>query len=155
MSAGERCAARLLAEKEGLALAIADALYRERPELAAKYGETGRAKCVQDMRYNLEHLAPAVALDDPSMFAGYARWLAGDARAPRQLRAGADDRQGHRGGARRPPRRGEPRGRGHVPPVLDSRRTMTLEPFAAFYGGAPYFSQATRFQPPRTLVLPQ
>lgn len=35
-----------------------------------------RAKCVQDMRYNVEHLAPAVALEDPSMFAGYARWLA-------------------------------------------------------------------------------
>jgi hypothetical protein len=75
MSAGERCAARLIAEKDGIALAIADALYRERPELAAKYGEVGRAKCVQDMRYNVEHLAPAVALEDPSMFAGYARWL--------------------------------------------------------------------------------
>jgi hypothetical protein len=76
MTPGERCAARLLAEKEVLALAIADALYRERPDLAARYGETGRAKCVEDMRYNLEHLAPAVALEDPSMFAGYARWLA-------------------------------------------------------------------------------
>jgi hypothetical protein len=29
------------------------------------------------MRFNLEHLAPAVALDDPAMFAGYARWLLG------------------------------------------------------------------------------
>jgi hypothetical protein len=76
MSAGERCAARLVAEKDALALAIADALYRERPELAARYGEAGRAKCVQDMRYNVEHLAPAVALDDPAMFGGYARWLA-------------------------------------------------------------------------------
>ena len=75
MSAGERCAARLIAEKDALALAIAEALYRERPELAAKYGDAGRAKCVQDMRYNVEHLAPAVALGDPAMFAGYARWL--------------------------------------------------------------------------------
>ena len=75
MSAGGRCAARLIAEKDVLALAIADALYRERPELAAKYGDSGRAKCVQDMRYNVEHLAPAVALGDPAMFAGYARWL--------------------------------------------------------------------------------
>ena len=75
MSAGERCAARLIADKDALALAIADALYRERPELAAKYGEAGRAKCVQDMRYNVEHLAPAVALADPALFAGYARWL--------------------------------------------------------------------------------
>ena len=75
MSAGERCAARLIAEKDALALAIADALYRERPDLAAKYGEAGRATCVQDMRYNVEHLAPAVALGDPALFAGYARWL--------------------------------------------------------------------------------
>jgi Phycobilisome protein len=76
MSAAERCAARLIAEKDSLALAITDALYKERPELSRKYGETGRAKCLQDMRYNVEHLAPAVALDDPTMFAGYARWLA-------------------------------------------------------------------------------
>ena len=75
MSAAERCAARLIAEKDALALAIADALYRERPDLAAKYGEAGRAKCVQDMRYNVEHLAPSVALGEPAMFGGYARWL--------------------------------------------------------------------------------
>ena len=77
MTAGERSAARLVSEKEDLARAITDALYRERPDLQAKYGDAGRAKCLQDMRYNLEHLAPAIALDDPSMFAGYARWLLG------------------------------------------------------------------------------
>ena len=77
MTAGERAGARLVGEKEGLARAITDALYRERPDLQAKYGDAGRAKCLQDMRYNLEHLAPAVALDDPPMFAGYARWLLG------------------------------------------------------------------------------
>jgi hypothetical protein len=27
------------------------------------------------MRYNIEHLAPAVALRSPAMFAGYAQWL--------------------------------------------------------------------------------
>ena len=27
------------------------------------------------MRYTIEHLAPAVALAEPALFAGYARWL--------------------------------------------------------------------------------
>jgi hypothetical protein len=77
VTAGERAGARLVAEKEDLARAITAALYRERPDLHARYGEAGREKCLQDMRYNLEHLAPAVALDQPSMFEGYARWLVG------------------------------------------------------------------------------
>ena len=77
MTAPERAAERIVAEKENLARAITEALYRERPELTARYGAAGREKCLQDMRYNLEHLAPAVALDQPSMFAGYARWLIG------------------------------------------------------------------------------
>ena len=77
MTAGERSAARLVAEKEDLARAITEALYRERPEMLARWGEAGREKCLQDMRYNLEHLAPAVALEAPDMFAGYARWLLG------------------------------------------------------------------------------
>ena len=34
-------------------------------------------KCLQDMRYSLEHLAPAVALGDPSIFARYVAWLEG------------------------------------------------------------------------------
>jgi hypothetical protein len=76
-STGARCGDRLVAEKEDLARAITDALYAERPELLARYGAAGREKCLQDMRYNLEHLAPAVALDQPAMFAGYAQWLAG------------------------------------------------------------------------------
>jgi hypothetical protein len=77
MSAAARSSERLVAEKEALARAITDALYAERPELLARYGAAGREKCLQDMRYNLEHLAPAVALEQPSMFAGYAQWLRG------------------------------------------------------------------------------
>ena len=40
-----------------------------------RFGEGGRAKCLQDMHYCLEHLAPAVALDDPALFARYVVWL--------------------------------------------------------------------------------
>jgi len=77
VSASERSGDRLLREKEELARAITDRLYGERPDLLPLYGAAGREKCLQDMRYNLEHLAPAVALAEPAMFAGYARWLAG------------------------------------------------------------------------------
>ena len=57
------------------ARAVTDALYAEMSGLMEKYGERGREKCLQDMRYNLEHLAPALALDEPDMFRGYVRWL--------------------------------------------------------------------------------
>jgi hypothetical protein len=67
----------LLLHKEALAQAITVSLYGERPELLVRYGERGRVKCLEDMRYNLEHLAPAVALGEPSMFGRYVTWLAG------------------------------------------------------------------------------
>lgn len=71
----ESAADLLLLRKEELAQAITRALYAAMPELHQKYGEAGREKCLQDLRYNLEHLAPAVALSDPVLFARYARWL--------------------------------------------------------------------------------
>jgi hypothetical protein len=68
-------AAAILSRKEELALAITEALYRRRPDFMERYGAAGREKCLQDMRYNLEHLAPAVGLDEPELFGRYARWL--------------------------------------------------------------------------------
>lgn len=65
----------LLARKEELARAITDALYAVMPELLPRHGERGRVKCLEDMRYNLEHLAPAVALEDDSLFVRYVTWL--------------------------------------------------------------------------------
>lgn len=78
MAAGElgRLASEgLLERKEELARSITVALYAEMPELMARYGDWGRSRCLEDMRYNLEHLAPAVALGEPSLFAGYVTWL--------------------------------------------------------------------------------
>lgn len=65
----------ILARKNELAREITDALYVDDPALLARFGEAGRAKCLQDMHYCLEHLAPAVAMDDPSLFARYVTWL--------------------------------------------------------------------------------
>ena len=70
-----RAAARLVAQKTLLAHAVTDALYAERPELLERYGETGRARCLEDLHYTLEHLIPAVDLGEPELFATYVRWL--------------------------------------------------------------------------------
>ncbi|HZG44272.1 MAG TPA: hypothetical protein VEY93_15085 [Longimicrobium sp.] len=74
MTAGERAAMIMLDRLGEIARAVTDAMYRENPGLLARYGERGRAKCLQDMRYNLEHLAPAVELDDPPCFVRYVAW---------------------------------------------------------------------------------
>lgn len=65
----------LLRDKEHLALAVTERLFAERPYLLDKHGERGREKTLQDMRYNIEHLVPAVDLNDPGMFARYIEWL--------------------------------------------------------------------------------
>jgi hypothetical protein len=70
-----RASEALLARKEELALAVTDALYDAHPELGPRYGASGRAKCLQDMRHTLEHLAPAVALAEPVLFVRYVDWL--------------------------------------------------------------------------------
>lgn len=73
--AGLRAARLLLIDREALAREVTDTLYAESPDLLARYGQAGRVKCLQDMRYNIEHLTPAVELGDGAMFAGYVQWL--------------------------------------------------------------------------------
>ncbi len=72
---GQRASATLLERKEALARAVTAALYAERPDLLERFGERGREKCLEDMRYNIEHLAPAVGLGEPALFARYVVWL--------------------------------------------------------------------------------
>ena len=71
----DAAAERLIESKEELARAITAKLYQEMPDLQQKYGQRGRSKCLEDMRYNLEHLAPAVALGEGSLFSHYCVWL--------------------------------------------------------------------------------
>ena len=70
-----RAAGQLLAEKELLAESVTRALYDEMPELTTRYGPVGREKCLQDLRFTIEHLIPAVDLGQPEMFASYVQWL--------------------------------------------------------------------------------
>lgn len=81
LSAAERAAASLLEHKEIIARSVTGLLYAEMPWLQDKYGDRGRDKCLQDMRYNLEHLVPAVELQAPDMFSRYAAWCDGVLRA--------------------------------------------------------------------------
>lgn len=74
-------AAALLRQTESLARAVTEALYSERPELQDKYGLSGRDKCLQDMRHNIEHIAAAVDLGAPEIFRDYTTWLNGLLRA--------------------------------------------------------------------------
>lgn len=77
VSTAALAAAALLEQKEAVARSVTGLLYAEMPWLVDRYGEHGRQKCLQDMRYNVEHLAPAVELEDPAMFARYAAWCDG------------------------------------------------------------------------------
>jgi methanogenic corrinoid protein MtbC1 len=70
-----RAAAELLARKASLAQAVTDALYTEMPELTSRYGAVGRQRCLEDIRYTIDHLIPAIDLAQPSLFATYVRWL--------------------------------------------------------------------------------
>ena len=81
LTPGERAGAALLEHKETIARSVTGLLYAEMPWLQDKYGDRGREKCLQDMRYNLEHLIPAVELQAPDMFARYAGWCDGVLRA--------------------------------------------------------------------------
>lgn len=75
LSAGQRASARLIALKDEAADVLTERLYAERPYLMERYGERGRFHTHQDMKFNIEHLAPAVGLGQPAMFAAYVTWL--------------------------------------------------------------------------------
>lgn len=70
----ERAAAALLDHREAIARAVTERLFREMPGLWDKYGQRGWDKCLQDMRHTVDHLAPAVEMESPAMFARYAEW---------------------------------------------------------------------------------
>ena len=89
-----RAGEALLVRKEEIARATTETLYAAHPEMLEKYGERGRAKCLQDMRYTLEYLRTSVVLEDPSVFERYVTWLVSLLRArdipPTDVRASLD-----------------------------------------------------------------
>lgn len=45
------------------------------PDLFKRYGETGRARCLEDTEYHVRHLAAAVDSNDEDEFRRYRDWL--------------------------------------------------------------------------------
>jgi hypothetical protein len=74
-AAARAAAEALMFDKESIARSVTTRLYAEYPDLIEKHGERGRVKTLQDMHYNIEHLIPAVDLEQPELFATYVRWL--------------------------------------------------------------------------------
>lgn len=65
------------ADRHSLAEAIVDRQYELHPQLQARYGTAGKAKCVQDTEYHLSYLATALTYSSPNLFADYIRWAKG------------------------------------------------------------------------------
>ena len=61
-------------ERAWLAESVTARQYEVQPELAARYGEVGRRKCLQDAGYHLSYLADAVAASSPVLFSDYIAW---------------------------------------------------------------------------------
>ncbi|HZG52638.1 MAG TPA: B12-binding domain-containing protein, partial [Pyrinomonadaceae bacterium] len=61
-------------ERSQLAEAVTARQYEAQPELAAKYGDAGRVKCLQDANYHLSYLADAVAASSHALFSDYIGW---------------------------------------------------------------------------------
>ena len=68
------CLIRLKAP--ALAERVVEAHYRLRPELAGRYGESGRRHCLDDAMFHLNFLAAAVEFGDARIFADYVAWVA-------------------------------------------------------------------------------
>src|SRR3954462_4040202 len=62
------------AQRWALAEAVVARQYELQPGLQERYGEGGRAKCVQDTDYHLAYLSAAVTFSSPALFADYLAW---------------------------------------------------------------------------------
>ena len=77
MNAGEisRETGAVIDTKRGeLAEVVTARHYELKPELEARYGAAGRAKCLQDAAYHLSYLSEALLNSQPSLFSDYVVW---------------------------------------------------------------------------------
>lgn len=62
---------------QAIATQAADALYTQYPHWLTRWGDAGRARCVDDLDYHVCYAADAIALAQPVVFARHVVWLAG------------------------------------------------------------------------------
>src|SRR5688500_5991614 len=72
----ERAAHALRVKAPALAHEATSALYRLRPDLEHRYGESGRRHCTKDIGHHLRFLAAAVEIADAKVFVDYTAWAA-------------------------------------------------------------------------------
>lgn len=66
---------RLRAAAQRIAEATLARDYAQRPYLLDRYGENGRMRYREDVRYTIDALSAAIDADDAAMFLGYVGWL--------------------------------------------------------------------------------
>lgn len=64
----------ITAKRAAIAEALTRRHYELMPELAARYGERGREKCLQDAHYHLSYLVESIAASLPLLFTDYVAW---------------------------------------------------------------------------------
>jgi methanogenic corrinoid protein MtbC1 len=64
----------IIQSQDELAQAIVERQWKLRPDLELRYGNMGRAKCLEDARYHLKYLAEAIGTAEPVVFADYVMW---------------------------------------------------------------------------------
>jgi MerR family transcriptional regulator, light-induced transcriptional regulator len=70
----ERIADMLSARRQELASRVAETHLARRPEFLQRFGERGRARCLEDADFHLQYLVHAVRLATPALFTAYVQW---------------------------------------------------------------------------------
>jgi methanogenic corrinoid protein MtbC1 len=64
----------IIERQEDLAREIVERHWQFRPGLEQRYGDKGRARCLEDARYHLRYLSEAVGAREPALFVHYVTW---------------------------------------------------------------------------------
>ncbi|MED1862569.1 hypothetical protein P4V41_03830 [Fictibacillus nanhaiensis] len=56
---------------------VTEKIYQKDPTLVERYGDKGRAKCIEDNQHHFKHLETAYELNNGAFFIDYAIWLDG------------------------------------------------------------------------------
>lgn len=72
---GSDHAQALRARHATLAQDLVERQFARSPQLAERYGTTGRKRCLEDASYHLSYLAETLELGHPAMFADYIAWV--------------------------------------------------------------------------------
>jgi methanogenic corrinoid protein MtbC1 len=74
MASRSQLADKVAGAKDSGANAVSDELFLKHPEWLERYGERGRQRCKEDIRFHIQFLAGAIEAGSPEAFADYARW---------------------------------------------------------------------------------